>query len=124
MLLMTPREPTLPVSRTLVSLIRHTLTQTAGLESQVYYWTFIETNVGVLSVCLPTLGPIKERFKERLKELYSPKSPVSKALASLTKLFSLGRKVGDVRPGSIEDGSHPEISQQPHDETEQSLRVR
>ncbi|KAI4868212.1 hypothetical protein F4820DRAFT_411185 [Hypoxylon rubiginosum] len=36
-------------------------TDTTWVYTPVYYWTIIETNVGVLSACLPTLRPIQER---------------------------------------------------------------
>lgn len=47
--------------------------------AKVFYWTIIETNVGVLSACLPILRPIQERVSGYLS--------FSKLRRSLTQLL-------------------------------------
>ncbi|KAI0897737.1 hypothetical protein F4806DRAFT_507575 [Annulohypoxylon nitens] len=93
-----------------VGLIRiHYLTQVYGvlesspeadttyMYSQVYYWTIIETNVGVLSACLPTFRPIQERLARYIS--------FTKLRNSLTRLISSSSsKTTDIRLDSVEDG--------------------
>ncbi|KAI1108086.1 hypothetical protein F5Y14DRAFT_117777 [Nemania sp. NC0429] len=58
----------------------------------VYYWTIIETNVGVLSACLPTLRPIQERISHKF------------SFSRRHLVLSLGEKSNDITPGSMEEG--------------------
>ncbi|KAF7894133.1 hypothetical protein EAF00_007647 [Botryotinia globosa] len=70
----------------------HTQPDITWLYAPTYYWTIIETNVGVLSACLPTLRPILERIT------------CSRQFSQLTHLFSSSTsKTGDIRLGSVED---------------------
>ncbi|OTB02203.1 hypothetical protein M426DRAFT_13783 [Hypoxylon sp. CI-4A] len=69
----------------------------------VYYWTMIETNVGVLSACLPTLRPIQEHFIHNIS--------LSKLRASASRLL-LSSKSGVtptvLRLRSVEEGMNYE----------------
>lgn len=70
---------------------------TIDMYSQVYYWTIIETNVGVLSACLPTFRPIQERLARYIS--------FTKLRNSLTRLISSSSsKTTDIRLDSVEDG--------------------
>ncbi|KAF7885623.1 uncharacterized protein EAF02_004132 [Botrytis sinoallii] len=70
----------------------HTQPDITWLYAPTYYWTIIETNVGVLSARLPTLRPILERVT------------YSRQFSQLTHLFSSSStKTGDIRLGSVED---------------------
>ncbi|KAF4628350.1 hypothetical protein G7Y89_g9801 [Cudoniella acicularis] len=67
---------------------------TTWIYAPVFYWTIIETNVGVLSACLPTLHPIQESATRN--------HFFSKIRSSLTHLLSSSSgKSSDIRLGSI-----------------------
>ncbi|KAJ8066897.1 hypothetical protein OCU04_004282 [Sclerotinia nivalis] len=74
---------------------------TTWIYAPVFYWTIIETNVGVLSACLPTLRPLQEQFLRN--------HPFTRLRKSFTHLFSLSNgkrsssKTGDVRLDSMEE---------------------
>ncbi|KAK4109438.1 hypothetical protein N656DRAFT_847794 [Canariomyces notabilis] len=72
---------------------------TTWLYTPVYYWTIIETNVGVLSACLPTLRPVQELLTRHVKLSYL------NLQGSLTRLLpsTVGRQ-SDIGLGSMEAG--------------------
>ncbi|KAI5917036.1 hypothetical protein F4810DRAFT_698242 [Camillea tinctor] len=74
---------------------------TTWIYAPVFYWTIVETNVGVLSACLPTLRPIQEcairnlsfsRLRSSAQYLLSPSS---------------GKESG-IRLSSMEEGLNPD----------------
>ncbi|XDG02261.1 hypothetical protein ABKA04_001876 [Annulohypoxylon sp. FPYF3050] len=70
---------------------------TTWMYSQVYYWTIIETNVGVLSACLPTFHPIQERLAGYVS--------FTKLRTPFKRLFlSPSGKTSDIRLNSVEEG--------------------
>ncbi|KAJ8133005.1 hypothetical protein O1611_g618 [Lasiodiplodia mahajangana] len=81
-------------------------TDTTWYYAPVYYWTIIETNVGVLSACLPTLRPIQERITHKF------------SFSRMHLLLSSREKSNDIPLGSMEEGlnfqskdSHPNSQQ-------------
>lgn len=82
-----------------------------GLYSQAFYWTIIETNVGVLSACLPTLRLLQERYP--LKPLFS------RIKTSVTNLLSSSGRTSGIRIGSEEDELASGDNRRLHNETEE-----
>ncbi|KAI1211426.1 uncharacterized protein F4807DRAFT_459003 [Annulohypoxylon truncatum] len=70
---------------------------TTWIFAQVYYWTIIETNVGVLSACLPTFHPIQEHVTR-----YFSFTKLRNSLAHL--LSSSSDEASDIRLIPIEEG--------------------
>ncbi|KAF7870565.1 hypothetical protein EAF04_004309 [Stromatinia cepivora] len=73
---------------------------TTWIYAPVFYWTIIETNVGVLSACLPTLHPLQERFLHN-----NPFTRLRKLSTHLTSSSNGKRsnKTGDIRLSSMEE---------------------
>ncbi|KAI0109792.1 hypothetical protein F4814DRAFT_461044 [Daldinia grandis] len=70
---------------------------TTWMYTQVFSWTIIETHVGVLSACLPTLRPIQEQVALRFS--------FSKLRVSAAHLLSSSDdKVSEARDRSMEEG--------------------
>jgi len=71
---------------------------TTWIYAPVFYWTIIETNVGILCACLPTLLPIQERAVSSIKSLLS----ISSSNTSSSSLKSNGIRLNDLN--SLEEG--------------------
>ncbi|KAI0194213.1 hypothetical protein F4808DRAFT_464518 [Astrocystis sublimbata] len=63
--------------------------------SPVYYWTIVESNVGVVSACLPTLYPVQQRVTS------------SRFFSSLGTVFHKRQKPDTFELGSLEGGLYP-----------------
>ena len=89
----------------------------SGMDSQVYYWTIIEVNVGVLSACLPTFRP----FQERVARYVS----YTKLRDSLTHLLSSSSsRTSDIRMTSIEEGVSLDSKEAQHPSEQQGAYRR
>ncbi|CAD6445531.1 d13df1e8-b037-41a7-8638-858b8680bd96 [Sclerotinia trifoliorum] len=73
---------------------------TTWIYAPVFYWAIIETNVGVLSACLPTLCPLQERFLGSHPFIRLRKSFTNFLSSSNGKRSNLA---GDIRLGSLEE---------------------
>ena len=72
------------------------LTRSKDSYAPAFYWSIIETNVGILSACLPTLRPLYDGYKL--------KSITSRLTSTFNTSKSALRSRDNVRLNSLEKG--------------------